>query len=78
MRYKNLPGNRDKRGRLVCDCGGYSFPHRKFGGACYHGPRADYYAAIRDGADPDFAAANLIWADKLLATPQQQLHQPRS
>ena len=37
----------DKRGKKVCDCGGYHFPHRKTSGACHQGPRADYYAALR-------------------------------
>lgn len=60
---------RDKRGRLVCDCGGYSFPHRKFSGACYLGPRADYYSALRAGVSEADAAANLIWQDKLAAMP---------
>jgi hypothetical protein len=73
MTFKKLPGRRDKRGRLVCDCGGYCFPHRKFGGACYNGPRADYYAALRAGISDADAAADFIWADKLLTTPQQVL-----
>lgn len=40
---------RDKRGRQVCDCGGYLFPHRRTGGACVHGSRTDYYHALRAG-----------------------------
>jgi len=40
---------RDKRGRLVCHCGGYHFLHRKGGGACEHSSRAHYYAATRAG-----------------------------
>ena len=40
---------RDKRGRLVCWCGGYHFPHRRTGGACVHGSRTDYYHALRAG-----------------------------
>lgn len=39
----------DKRGRLVCGCLGYWFPHRKGGGACDHSSRADYYHAVRAG-----------------------------
>lgn len=39
----------DKRGRLVCWCSGYWFPHRRTGGACVHSSRADYYAARRAG-----------------------------
>jgi hypothetical protein len=35
--------------RLKCQCGGYWFPHRKGGGACDFGPRADYYRALRQG-----------------------------
>lgn len=38
---------RDKRGRLVCECGGYWFPHRKGGGACDHSIRRDIHLAIR-------------------------------
>lgn len=51
----------DKRGRLVCWCGGYWFPHRKKSGACEHGSRADYYAARR--ADEPEAMALLSVAD---------------
>lgn len=28
-----------------CDCGGYHFPHRWGGGACYHSSRAAFYWA---------------------------------
>lgn len=35
--------------RLRCDCGGYHFPHRRTGGACIHGPRSDFYHALRAG-----------------------------
>lgn len=51
----------DKRGRPVCDCGGYHFPHRRRSGACYSSPRADYYAALR--ADDPEALALLSAAD---------------
>lgn len=54
----------DRRGRNVCDCGGYKYPHRKFGGACYHSPRADYYHALRADV-PVSEALQLLWADKL-------------
>ena len=40
---------RDKRGRIVCHCGGYHFPHRRTGGTCEHSSRAHYYAATRAG-----------------------------
>lgn len=58
----------DKRGRLVCGCGGYLFPHRKHGGACEHSPRADYYQALRAGV-PEDEALQLLWADKLERMP---------
>lgn len=57
---------RDKRGRRVCTCGGYWFPHRLGGGACHNGPRAEYYAALRQGATPA-EALELLWSDKLEA-----------
>lgn len=59
-----LSVRRDKRGRSVCGCMGYAFPHRKGGGACEHSPRADYYAALRAGVD-ESEALQLLWADKL-------------
>lgn len=31
--------------RQPCDCGGYHFPHRRGGGACYYSSRADFYHA---------------------------------
>lgn len=37
--------------RYRCDCHGYWFPHRKTGGACIHGPRTDFYHALRAGLD---------------------------
>lgn len=54
----------DKRGRLVCCCSGYHFPHRLNGGACWHGPRSDYYMALRQGLSEDEARA-LLSADQL-------------
>lgn len=39
----------DKRGRLMCYCGGYHFPHRKGGGACEHSKTRDIHLAIRRG-----------------------------
>lgn len=33
----------------MCTCGSYHFPHRKGGGACEYGSRADYFLAIRQG-----------------------------
>lgn len=50
---------RDKRGRLVCCCQGYPFPHRANGGACYNSPRADYYHALRQGLSESEARAML-------------------
>ena len=38
---------KDKRGRLVCQCGGYWFPHRKGGGACEHSKTCDIHRAKR-------------------------------
>lgn len=38
---------RDKRGRLVCWCGGYWFPHRHGGGACDHSKTRDIHMALR-------------------------------
>lgn len=32
-----------------CLCSGYWFPHRRTGGSCQYGPRADYYRAIQQG-----------------------------
>lgn len=44
------PASYWRRHRLQkCCCGGYWFPHRKGGGACEHGSRASYYAALRQG-----------------------------
>lgn len=63
-----LGQRRDKRGRLVCDCGGYHFPHRKGGGACEHSPRVEYYLALR-ADEPEPLA--LLWADKLERMPLQ-------
>lgn len=51
--------------RLRCDCGAYSFPHRRTGGACIHGPRADYYHALRCGLPRD-EAEQLLSADQLM------------
>lgn len=39
----------DKRGRLVCSCTGYWFPHRKGGGACEHSRTRDICMARRHG-----------------------------
>lgn len=39
----------DKRGRPVCWCTGYWFPHRKGGGACEHSKTRDIHLAIRLG-----------------------------
>lgn len=54
---------KDKRGRMVCDCGGYHFPHRKTSGACVHSSRADYYHAMRAGLPEPECMALLSAAD---------------
>jgi hypothetical protein len=54
--------------RNRCDCSGYHFPHRKTGGACCHGPRADYYQALRQGLDRA-EAEQLLSADQLARMP---------
>jgi hypothetical protein len=38
---------RDKRGRRVCACGGYHFPHRRGGGACDHSKTCAIHRAKR-------------------------------
>lgn len=50
--------------REKCDCGGYWFPHRRGGGACYHSPVSDYYHAIRQGV-PKEEAMQLLTSDQL-------------
>lgn len=47
----NQVTSRWRNTRLRCDCSGYWFPHRKTGGACVHGPRSDFYHALRAGLD---------------------------
>jgi len=62
---RKVPASRAWRNtRLRCDCGGYWFPHRKGGGACYHGPRSSYYLAKRNGCT-ESQAQETLWADKL-------------
>ncbi|MDP4300376.1 hypothetical protein [Leptothrix discophora] len=56
--------------RERCDCGGYWFPHRITGGACHHGPRCDYYLALRAGATQEEAEAQLS-ADQLATLPER-------
>ena len=62
---RTLQGWFDKRGREVCGCTGYWFPHRKTGGACEHGPpmRVDYYRAMRQDVPAEEAMALLTVAD---------------
>lgn len=49
----------DKRGRLVCACSGYWFPHRKGGGACEHSRTCNLHRARRTG---DIGAvAEALW-----------------
>jgi hypothetical protein len=50
-----------------CQCGGYWFPHRRMGGACYHNPNevmSLYYRAKHHGMPPDEL-------QKLLEAPKQ-------
>jgi hypothetical protein len=44
---------RDKRGRIVCNCGGYWFPHRKGGGACDHSKTCYEHIVKRQGTGVD-------------------------
>jgi hypothetical protein len=54
-----------RRHRLQkCMCAGYHFPHRKTGGACEHGARADYYRAIASGCT-QAEAQELLSSDQL-------------
>lgn len=50
--------------RERCNCAGYWFPHRKTGGACFHGPRSDFYLAVRAGL-PVAEAMQLLSVDQL-------------
>lgn len=45
--------------RLKCECGGYHFPHRKGGGACYSSKTRDIHVAIRGGNLSEIADARL-------------------
>lgn len=49
-----------------CECGGYHFPHRRTGGACHHGPRSDFYLALRHGV-PQGEAMLLLSVNQLEA-----------
>lgn len=62
---RTLDGWFDKRGQIVCGCGGYHFPHRKTGGACEYGPpsRVDFYRAVRQDVPPSEAMALLSVGD---------------
>lgn len=53
---------KDKRGRLVCACHGYWFPHRKGGGACDHSKTRDIHMAIRMKDDDALEAAWIAYA----------------
>lgn len=55
--------------RRRCDCSGYWFPHRKTGGACEHGPRRDYYHALRSGYSRE-EAMQLLSAEQLERLPR--------
>lgn len=52
----------DKRGRPVCWCGGYWFPHRKGGGACDHSKTRDIHLAIRSGCKESLLEARMAYA----------------
>jgi len=64
----HMAARRRRNSRLRCDCSGYWFPHRRTGGACLSGPRADYYHAIRQGSEKKEAEA-LLWAHQLERLP---------
>jgi len=66
----------DKRGRPVCDCGGYKFPHRKGSGACYFSLYCDQHHALRAGASPEEALALLSAAaiERKYPNPQNSLN----
>ena len=49
----------DKRGRLVCWCTGYWFPHRKSGGACEHSKTREIHLAVRS-KDPELLLDALL------------------
>lgn len=57
--------------RLKCVCGGYHFPHRRGGGACRHGPRGNYYEALRCGLSVDEAKKLLNPQDLARMFPEE-------
>lgn len=59
---------RQRNTRLRCDCSGYWFPHRRTGGACEHGPRSEFYLALRQGVSESEALA-LLWAIQIERLP---------
>lgn len=56
---KRLTPQRDRYGRLVCNCAGYWFPHRRAGGACDHSKSRDIHLARRTG-DPELMLQALV------------------
>lgn len=54
---------KDKRGRVMCSCTGYWFPHRKGGGACEFSPTRNIHLARRRGDPGDMleALADHAW-----------------
>lgn len=64
---------RDKRGRPVCWCGGYHFPHRRGGGACEHSRTCNVHRAFRT-KDPEVILDALI--EHALAHPGRPYEGP--
>jgi len=63
MAFSNLGRSKtDKRGRQVCWCSGYWFPHRKGGGACEHSKTRDIHLALRHGDQEGLAEARVAHA----------------
>lgn len=60
----------------MCQRGAYAFPHRHGGGACEHGPYADYYHGIRQGLSEE-EALQLLWSDKPEKFRELQTHAER-
>lgn len=62
-----MPVNKYPRNTLAkCDCGEYSFPHRKGGGACKHNKSSglrDFYQMLRQGVCKEEAMAELSARD---------------
>lgn len=77
LTLETLAASKKRRNcRLKCDCGAYHFPHRKSGGACYHGSRSAYYIALRNGASVEEAMQLLSERDLDLLFPLPPDSQP--